>query len=132
MNPTFAYAKKNIQIVPSLSIFNTKFQASSLLLGLYMPVCVGPGQNFQRQGFLHCGSNNTFGISSKYDRNFKSFNQGQLHCLFLTIFAVLQSNKIKIKHVVQTHTRVQQSDSEDVFQYKSIFIHFPIRKCQFT
>ena len=39
-------------IVESLFFLNLKFQASSHLLWLYSPVCVGPGQKPRRQGFL--------------------------------------------------------------------------------
>ena len=60
--PAFAYAKTKTQItfavtaklicvfvfatqiVQSLYFLNPKFQASSYLLWLYSPVCVGPGQ----------------------------------------------------------------------------------------
>ena len=35
------------QIVQSLFFLNPKFQASSCLLWLYSPVCVGPGRNLE-------------------------------------------------------------------------------------
>ena len=68
--PVFAYAKTEMQIsfvvtaklisafvlatriVESLYFLNPKFQASSHLLWLYRPVCVGPGQNPEDQ-FSH-------------------------------------------------------------------------------
>ena len=48
------------QIVQSLFYLNPKFQASSHLLGLYSPVCVGPGRKPQRPVFSRRGSNNYF------------------------------------------------------------------------
>ena len=46
---TFVFAT---QIVKSLYFLNTKFQASSHLLWLYSPVCVGPSRKPQRPVFL--------------------------------------------------------------------------------
>ena len=72
--PAFAYAKTKTQIsfavtakligafvfatriVQSLYFLNTKFQASSHLLWLYSPVCVGPGQKPRRPVFSERGS----------------------------------------------------------------------------
>ena len=45
------------QIVQYLFFLNPKFQASSHLLGLYSPVCVGPGQKPRRPVFSQQGSN---------------------------------------------------------------------------
>ena len=45
-----------IQIVQSLYYLNTKFQASSHLLWLYSPVCVGPGRKPERPVFSQRGS----------------------------------------------------------------------------
>ena len=45
------------QIVKSLYFLTRKFQASSHLLWLYSPVCVGPGRQPQRPVFLRRGSN---------------------------------------------------------------------------
>ena len=45
------------QIVQSLSFLNQKFQASSHLVWLYSPVCVGPGRKPQRLVFSEQGSN---------------------------------------------------------------------------
>ena len=42
--------------IPLLSKFNPKFQASSHLLWLYRPVCVGPGRKPRRPVFLQPGS----------------------------------------------------------------------------
>ena len=39
-------------IVQSFFFLNPKFQASSHLLWLYSPVCVGPGQKHPKTGFL--------------------------------------------------------------------------------
>ena len=47
------------QIVQSLFFLNVKFQASNLLLLLYRPVCVGPGQNSKLLVFSCEGSNMT-------------------------------------------------------------------------
>ena len=71
-NRIFAYAKTKTQIsfaaklisafvfatrlVPSLYLLNSKFQASSSILWLYSPVCVGPGQKPQRPVFWRRGS----------------------------------------------------------------------------
>ena len=66
----FAYAKTKTQIsfavisafvfatriVQSLYFLNMKFQASSHLLWLYSPVCVGPGQKPRRLVFSQGGS----------------------------------------------------------------------------
>ena len=72
----FAYAKTKAQIsftvtaklistfvfttwiVQSLYFLSQKFQASSQLLWLYSPVCVGPGRKPRRQVFSQPGSNN--------------------------------------------------------------------------
>ena len=43
-------------IVQSLYFLNPKFQASSHLLRLYSPVCVGPGRKPQRPVFSQRGS----------------------------------------------------------------------------
>ena len=47
------------QIVQSLFL-NPEFQASSSLLWLYSPVCIGPGRKTQRKVFLHHGSNDSW------------------------------------------------------------------------
>ena len=44
------------QIVQSLYFLNPKFQASSYLLWLYSPVCVGPGRKLRRPVFSERGS----------------------------------------------------------------------------
>ena len=44
-------------IVQSFFFLNLKFQATSHLLWLYSPVCVGPGQKPRRQVFSRSGSN---------------------------------------------------------------------------
>ena len=44
-------------IVQFLFFLKPKFQASSLLLGLYRLVCVRPGRKPQRPVFSRCGSN---------------------------------------------------------------------------
>ena len=62
----FAYAKTKtqisvfvfaIRIEQSLYYLNQKFHASSHLLWLYSPVCVGPGQNPRKPFFSQRGSN---------------------------------------------------------------------------
>ena len=45
-----------IRIVKSLYYLNPKFQASSHLLWLYSPVCVGPGRKPRRPVFSQRGS----------------------------------------------------------------------------
>ena len=45
-----------IRIVQSLYFLNTKFQASSHLLSLHSPVCVGPGRKPRRPVFSERGS----------------------------------------------------------------------------
>ena len=75
--PFFAYAKPKTQIsfavtaklisafvfatriVQSLYFLNPKFQASSHLMWLYSPVCVGPGRKPRRLVFSQRGSNVT-------------------------------------------------------------------------
>ena len=72
--PAFAYAKTKTQIsfavtaklirafvfasriVQSLYFLNPKFQASSHLLWLYSPVCLGPGRKHRRPVFSERGS----------------------------------------------------------------------------
>ena len=44
------------QIVQFLFFLNPKFQASSLFLRLYRPVCVGPGRKSRRPVFSRRGS----------------------------------------------------------------------------
>ena len=44
------------RIVKSLYFLNTEFQASSHLLWLYSPVCVGPGRKSRRPVFSQRGS----------------------------------------------------------------------------
>ena len=68
----FAYAKTKTQIslavafvfatriVQFLYFLNLKFQASSHLLWLYSPVCVGPGRKPRRQVFSQRSSYNLF------------------------------------------------------------------------
>ena len=46
------------RIVQFLFFLNPKFQASSLLLSLYSPVCVGPGRKSRRPVFSRRGSCN--------------------------------------------------------------------------
>ena len=50
----FVFATK---IVQSFYFLNPKFQASSYLLWLYSPVCIGPGRNSRRPVFSRRGSN---------------------------------------------------------------------------
>ena len=45
------------RIVYFLFFLNPKFQASSLLLSLYSPVCIGPGRKSRRPVFSRRGSN---------------------------------------------------------------------------
>ena len=74
-NRIFAYAKTKTQIsfavtaklisafvfatrlVQSIYLLNSKFQASSSILCLYSPVCVGPGRKPRRPVFWRRGSN---------------------------------------------------------------------------
>ena len=49
------------RIVQFLFFLNPKFQASSLLLRLYSPVCVGPGWKSRRPVFTRRGSNRMIG-----------------------------------------------------------------------
>ena len=54
-----------IRIVHALYYLNPKFQASSHLLWLYRPVCVGPGRKPRRPVFLQRGSfDNRIGCST--------------------------------------------------------------------
>ena len=56
----------HLRIVQSLYYLNPKFQASSHLLWLYRPVCVGPGRKPRRPLFSERGSygNKLFAVSS--------------------------------------------------------------------
>ena len=49
----FVFATRIVQFL----FLNPKFQASSLLLRLYSPVCVGPGRKSRRPVFSRRGSN---------------------------------------------------------------------------
>ena len=55
MISAFVFATWKVQ---SLYFLNPKFQASSHLLWLYSPVCVGPGRKPRRPVFSQRGSNN--------------------------------------------------------------------------
>ena len=52
---TFVFATRIVQFL-RLFFLNPKFQASSLLLRLYRPICVRPGLNPRRLVFSHRGS----------------------------------------------------------------------------
>ena len=58
--PAFAYAKTkplfSLQIVQSLFFLDPLYQASSHLLWLYSPVCVGPGRKPRKPVFSKRGS----------------------------------------------------------------------------
>ena len=53
LNSAFVFATRIVQF---LYFLNPKFQASSYLLWLYSPVCVGPGRKPQRRVFSEQGS----------------------------------------------------------------------------
>ena len=55
------------RIVQSIYFLNTKFQASSHLLWLYSPVCVGPGRKPRRPVFSQRGSYGTMSWVSSED-----------------------------------------------------------------
>ena len=105
--PDFAYAKTKtqisravtaqlisafvfaIRIIQSIYFLNTKFQASSHILWLHSPVCVGPGRKPRRPVFSERGSyvckrnkNSTHrsGRGYLYKRNLPTGNQGSFHC----------------------------------------------------
>ena len=65
---TFVFA---IRIVQSLYYLNPKIQASSHLLWLFSPVCVGPGRKPRRPFFSQRGSNkdnqHQFAMTKHYD-----------------------------------------------------------------
>ena len=81
--PFFAYAKTKTQIsvtaklisafvfatriVQSLHFLNPKFQASSRLLWLCSPVCVGPGRKPRRPVFSQRGSYSPSRLSDQYE-----------------------------------------------------------------
>ena len=73
-----------IRIVQSFYYLNPKFQASSHLLWLYSPVCVGPGQKPRKSVFSQRGS-------------FKNMLETAelIAILFLTVFDLLSSTPIK-------------------------------------
>ena len=56
-------------IVQSLYFLNPKFQASSHLLWLYSPVCVGPGRKPRRQVFSQRGSYRHTACFSRHGSN---------------------------------------------------------------
>ena len=81
--PAFAYAKTKAQIsfavtAQSLYFQNSKFQASSHLLWLYSPVCVGPGQKprrpvFSERGSYICAISCIYGTIKRYSQVSKNY-----------------------------------------------------------
>ena len=55
-----------IRIVQFLYYLNPKFQASSHLLWLYSPICVGSGRKTRRPGFSQRGSYHLLSKSLRY------------------------------------------------------------------
>ena len=68
------------RIVQSLFFLNPKFQASSHLVWLTSPVCVGPGRNPRRPVFLERGS------------NYKLTSCGQWVAMVVTVFVQFTAN----------------------------------------
>ena len=68
----FVFATRILQF---LYFLNPKFQASSHLLWLYSPVCVGPGQKPRRPVFSQRGSN--YHEMSKPEWHFTIYTIGQ-------------------------------------------------------
>ena len=75
------------QIVHFLFLLNPKFQASMLLLGLYMSVCVRPGRKPRRPVFSRRGS-----ILICILRNYLVISHCLLSCCFMVIFIYLFIN----------------------------------------
>ena len=82
---TFVFATR---IVQSLYFLNPKFQASSTLLELYSPVCVGPGRKPQRPVFSERGSTNAEQKLLETEFLIANCSQLQQKKLFLMIFTV--------------------------------------------
>ena len=81
---TFVFA---MRIVQSLYYLNPKFQASSHLVWLYSPVCVGPGRKPRRLVFLQRGSND---LGSKQQK-------GRVVTLWRTGSAVAQWYSVRLQ-----------------------------------
>ena len=79
-------------IVQFLIYLNPKFQASSHLLWLYSPVCVGPGQKPRRPIFSQRGSNNGFLHTRCFILRQKCFSctsDRRFFCVFFFAFLLL-------------------------------------------
>ena len=87
LTSAFVFATR---ILLSLYCLNPKFQASSHLLWLYSPVCVGPGRKPRRPVFSKRGSNRTKLISSsnrnKMQRNSKTLHYDNAPIQYILIF----------------------------------------------
>ena len=71
------------RIVQSFYHLNLKFQASSQLLWLYSPVCVGPGRKPRRSVFSQRGSYDTAKKLRKRTSGQRKFNHyDPHHCVF--------------------------------------------------
>ena len=81
-------------------ICNTPFQASSLLLGLYRPVYVAPGQNYQRPVFSRQGS---------YDLEGHSEIHVHVHNDETTLKSTLTIHVLQ--HDGQRHARIKECTS---------------------
>ena len=97
--------------VRSLFFINPNFQASSYLLWLYSPVCVGPGQKPQRLIFSRRGSYYLYNeISVSIFRNRMSLNANQAFYLII--------NNKSISSMSMTLAEVYRDEKdEDGFMY---------------
>ena len=86
------------RIVQSLFYLNPKFQASSHLVRLYIPVCVGPGRKPRRAVFSQRGSYNA-DLAASFDVNilrFKDVSQIIHAFLILESFLLIRDAKTKL------------------------------------
>ena len=137
-NRLFAYAKTKTQIsfmetaklisafvfatriVQSLYFLNTKFQASSHLLWLHSPVCVGPGQKPWRPVFSQWGSYYIKAIKKGNRAVWPGLHFLQYHLHFfkalllgkVTLFMKPLPNKVCIQSVVLTNKKLMMVPSK--------------------
>ena len=126
MSSAFVFA---IRIVRSLFYLNSKLQASSHLLLLYSPVCVGPGWKPRKPVFSQRGS---FAIRLVYDETFVINGTGKTEddtliancyiCVFFfrvfslisSFLSILQSESLENG---TCHLRVIKDEDRDIFHF---------------
>ena len=115
----------NTRIVQSLYFLNPKFQASSHLLWLYSPVCVGPGRKPRRPVFSERGSFQVWydvSTDSKFSNGDIAVAQQLSRFLLLASDAAIatRSSEVKVATVVMvTETLVSVINSINSHAYMS-------------